>query len=198
MGWDGRYLGYRPSRTEAKQIIDAEFTWSNDTHDFRVIKSTMVGNTYYGVMETCDRANGTCTRYAMVVLTSYDDGEFCTKAMGEDEEPYYYDMPVTYLDLLTPPYNEYAANWRRKVRENADVKKRKWEKRRWKFEGEDREYVGQEFAEELGRRTGYPAYAVTNTRWIKGMKPEQEAQVGTTRFKRVYARKPASFRRRRP
>jgi len=186
MGWDGRYIGYNPSPKERQQMIDSDYTWSKDDHSVRVVKSTMKGNTYYGVIEVTDKGKKSY-RTAVVVLTSYSNGEIAFKSMDESMGPNACDMPVSYLKLLTPTESQYANDWRMKVVENNEIKGRKWEDRRWEIMGG--EVDTPTMVALLSDQTGYPQSAIENTRWIKQMKPGQLARVKTTDFKRVFNKK---------
>ncbi len=78
----------------------------------RVVDSYICPGEWYGVID-----NGH-DRFVLVVLFWRERGELWVKPMSETAEPYYYNCPVSFLDKLTPPINDYSANWRRKVREN--------------------------------------------------------------------------------
>lgn len=86
-----------------------------------IVKDALVGTTYYAAMKSTD----TGEIWALIVLTSTENGDFRYKDMSEDMEPYYYDCPVSILNLLSPVANENALEWRRKCRVRHEQKRRR-------------------------------------------------------------------------
>ena len=86
------------------------------------LKRRFVGNTLYTV-NAYEQANGTDIKYACVYLlkgrTGTRDG-WGYKDMDETMGPYYYDFPVSWLDMLSPCDSENALGWRKCVRERAE------------------------------------------------------------------------------
>ena len=86
------------------------------------LKRRFVGNTLCTV-NAYEQANGTVIKYACVYLlkgrsnTRYGWGY---KDMDESMHPYYYDFPVSWLDLLSPTDSENARKWREEVRKRAE------------------------------------------------------------------------------
>lgn len=108
MGWTGVYNGRMTSK-EKKEYLDKEYTFKDNV----VIKSAMVGSTYYCAVR---KSNGVV--WAGVCLTQmHRDGEFRYKDMDETEGPYAWDCPIGILSLLTPTEYEYAKDWRKKCYE---------------------------------------------------------------------------------
>ncbi|MBE6526342.1 MAG: hypothetical protein E7Z63_01020 [Thermoplasmata archaeon] len=97
--------------------------------DATCIRDTIKGNVYYGVYD-----NGK-TVFALVVLIQTDPNIVYLKFMDETMGPPCYDMPVSYLDLLSPTTNELALEWRRTVRDFAPVRKGGFDERRYSVEG---------------------------------------------------------------
>jgi hypothetical protein len=107
---------------------------------FDVLKSSMVGSTYYAAVKPLKKYNGNDDNgehiyidipedeqrvFAVVFLTSTnmkDYFNFAYKDMDESCGPYQCDCPRSILDLLTPTENEYAKEWRKQCYEN--LKKR--------------------------------------------------------------------------
>lgn len=60
-------------------------------------------------------------RYVVLHLLAADrkNNGYGYKDMDESMGPYHYDCPVTWLDLLTEPSNDYARTWREQVRAQA-------------------------------------------------------------------------------
>jgi hypothetical protein len=50
--------------------------------------------------------------FACVFLTKRKNGQVAVKVMGEDEEPFYYEAPQSFIDVLTPPKTMTGAWWR--------------------------------------------------------------------------------------
>ena len=133
MGWTSynatHYL--KNGKVNCKAEVDSMFTQEeHDGPDYKgntyhypkmeVVKSAMVGSTYYAAVRTTNSETGYDKIWGAVVLTSTkkDDGfNFGYKDMSEDMGPCYYDCPKRILDLLSPTDNEYALNWRRKCYE---------------------------------------------------------------------------------
>lgn len=86
---------------------------------FKCIKDTIVGNVYYAVY-----TNGKIN-FALVYPFHVRGDEVIVKEMDEYMCPYYYNMPVSYLKLLSPTDNEYALKWRKKVKETTEAKSKK-------------------------------------------------------------------------
>lgn len=114
MGWT-EYIAteFKKGRVDRKAECDKIFNWSNETTTSKVLKSTMVGSTYYAAVEYT--RNGKTEVYGMVCLTSVRERYlFAYKDMSEDMGPYQYDCPKSIIDLLTPTDNEWANEWRQK------------------------------------------------------------------------------------
>lgn len=103
------------------------------------LKRRFVGNTLYTV-NAYEQANGTVIKYACVYLlkgrsnTRYGWGY---KDMDETMHPYYYDFPVSWLDLLSPTDSENAKAWRQAVRERAERERRIKVGTKWKYGGHE-------------------------------------------------------------
>lgn len=97
---------------------------------FEVLKSTMVGSTYYAAVKRTKFATETKTEssyvFAAVFLTSVNNKDYCNfayKDMDETMGPYQYGCPKSILDLLSPTDNEYAKKWREGCYEVLKAKK---------------------------------------------------------------------------
>lgn len=114
MGWtEYAATEFKKGRVDRKAECDKIVTWSNETTTSKVLKSSMVGSTYYAAVEYIK--NGERQVYAMVCLTSVRERYlFAYKDMSEDMGPYKYDCPKSIIDLLTPTDNKYANEWRQK------------------------------------------------------------------------------------
>ena len=108
MGWTGHYTN-RPS----EEVIREELSYGG--------YNTIVANrgARYWVLERDGE------RFAVVVLVNRRDGMVYTKVMTEDMGPYECAFPLSFLDLLSPTDNEYALNWRERVRKHHATKQAK-------------------------------------------------------------------------
>lgn len=114
MGWtEYAATEFKKGRVDRKAECDKLFNWKSETATSKVLKSTMVGSTYYAAIEYTK--NGKTEVYAMVCLTSVRERYlFAYKDMSEDMGPYKYDCPKSIIDLLTPTDSEWANEWRQK------------------------------------------------------------------------------------
>lgn len=128
MGWTYQRATFydRMGRVDRKAECDALYTYHNEeTGDrCRVLKSAMVGSTWYGACERT-RPNQAPYVFAGVCLThvflrEYDN--FGYKDMDESMGPCERDCPLSILALLSPRDDEYALAWREDCRDNAAKK----------------------------------------------------------------------------
>ena len=118
MGWDYTHANYYTDRGEIDRKREIE---SDLDPSYTVIKSQMVGSTYYGAIKG---PKGEV--FALVVLTSVNNGDyfnFGQKWMEETMGACYYDCPTSILKLLTPTENEFSNNWRKKCWQKQESKK---------------------------------------------------------------------------
>ncbi|ESQ79256.1 antirestriction protein [Asticcacaulis sp. YBE204] len=106
-----------------KAFLDAEFTWSNDQADNRVLRSSVVGRVYYAAVERISRIDGARIVFAVVTLFRHtpknrEDYVFGCKEMDETVGPCERRCPSVILELLTPTQHEYAVCWRADCRTN--------------------------------------------------------------------------------
>jgi hypothetical protein len=138
MGWTvGSARYFKNGKVDRKAECDALCT---DTV-FRVEKSAMVGAVYYAAIRRIGKyVDGELEMIptekqdvsAVVILTStgkeaygYFTGyTFGYKDMSEDMHPYYYDCPISILNLLTETESENAKEWRRRCKERHEEKKK--------------------------------------------------------------------------
>lgn len=125
MGWTFQYA---PDGGSAKAHCDKQLNWTDGNGTVRrVLKSAMVGSTYYAAVETVTK-DGKREVWAAVTLTksnkrASDGFTFGTKDMDETCGPNERKCPVGILDLLTPTESEWAKQWRKDCRENAARKR---------------------------------------------------------------------------
>lgn len=121
MGWTSYHATYyKKGKIDRKAEIDN--IWNNDnSYKFEVLKSSMVGSTYYGAIHNKE----TGKVFATIFLTSTNMKEyhnFSYKDMDETCGPYRYDCPVGILKLLSETDYEYANEWRKKCYEKHEQK----------------------------------------------------------------------------
>lgn len=109
MGWDYQY-----TNESAEQVVRRELSWPESR--FEIVANR--GAKYWLMRE---KATGRLS--AVVALVRKSRGEIGTKIMGEEVGPADYGYPLAFLDRLSEAPNEYAAEWRQKVREHHAKKK---------------------------------------------------------------------------
>lgn len=127
--WNGR--AYAMPSSARRKAIDKMLTWedkdsqSNVLASHKVLKSAMVGSTYYGAVTT-EKPGKSIEVWAAIILThggtKHDNTIWGHKDMDETMGPYYYDCPKSILSLLTPTNNERANEWREECRKNHEEK----------------------------------------------------------------------------
>lgn len=142
MGWteyhastkykNGKYVIDRKAECD-KLFNDDAVSWDSERKPigkFEVLKSAMVGSTYYAAVKRTKFATETTPEhvcvFAAICLTSTNVKEyfnFAYKDMDETCGPCQCDCPKGILDLLTPTENEYALEWRKACYENIANKK---------------------------------------------------------------------------
>ena len=138
MGWDGTWTSYyKNGKVDVKRFCDEEYTWAGEKSRNEVIKSSMVGSTYYAAVRCreYDDVEKTVLKsdrvFAIVVLTSTRRQDGCnilTKGITEFSGPCEHKCPMGILKLLTPlaADEEWAKAWRIKCYEyHANKKKEK-------------------------------------------------------------------------
>lgn len=143
MGWTSYHVEatYNPKakkytvdrKAECDSLFNTDMvSWGNDSviGKFEVLKSCVVGSTYYAAVKRTKFATETEPEdsrvFAAVVLTQVNNKDyynFAYKDMDETVGPYQYGCPKSILDLLSPTDNEYAKNWREKCYEVLRQKK---------------------------------------------------------------------------
>jgi len=126
MGWTSyRATEYRNGTIDRKAECDKIFNWTAEHKSVQVLKSAMVGATYYAAIEVKEPEKEPCVT-AVVCLTTIDQKSyfnFAYKDMSETMGPYRSNCPKSILDLLTDTDNEFALAWRKRCRDNLAKKK---------------------------------------------------------------------------
>lgn len=129
MGWvhccDGRRLPN--GKIDRRYECDKMLTWDTKDKDGnllrtnRVLKSAMVGSTYYAAVET-KKVTGERQVWAAIFLTCgktrHDHTDWGYKDMDETMGPNEAKCPASILALLTPTDSQWANEWREKCRQN--------------------------------------------------------------------------------
>jgi hypothetical protein len=106
MGWTGGQL-----RKPFTALAAIEFDLGEDFAG-RVIDTALIGRVVYAAVRSRDGEEV----FGLVLLTERREGLLYTKAVSEDMGPAEDRCPARILDLLTPPSNEYARQWRERCR----------------------------------------------------------------------------------
>lgn len=128
MGWDYTHATHytRTGAINRKAELDERFNWSNETQKVEVIRSCMVGGTYYAAVKITILSTQEEKTIAAVALTHTDNKDyfnFGVKTMDEAMGPCEDRCPASILSLLSPTDSEYANNWRERCRANIEKKK---------------------------------------------------------------------------
>jgi hypothetical protein len=107
---------------DKKAWLDKRYTRASPNITSTVLKSAMVGTTYYAAVRVEETGNPAFV-YGLIVLTdakrkASDNYTFGWKDMDETMGPYECKAPAAVLDLLTPTTNKNALRWRTDCRLN--------------------------------------------------------------------------------
>lgn len=114
MGWTS-YPVY--GDVNRKKECDRVYTGENDTTEWIVLKSTMVGSVYYAAVMRIDKETRKSRVFAGICLTRVEKGEFWYKDMDESCGPFENKCPNSILKLLSDTPYEFAKEWRKRCRE---------------------------------------------------------------------------------
>lgn len=108
MGWDYTHATHytRTGAIDRKAEIDELYTWQNDTRKAEVVRSAMVGSTYYAAIKITELSTGEAETAAAVALThtnSRDYFNFGVKTMGGKLRTMRRSLPSFY-PLSSLPY----------------------------------------------------------------------------------------------
>lgn len=110
MGW----TGYPEDNRKAEDIVRSEIEGFSGR--YKVIANR--GARHWLVEDTTEGR-----RFATVALVEKRHGYTYTKLLDETCGPCVYNYPLSFLEMLSEPENEYANEWRKKVREHHATKK---------------------------------------------------------------------------
>ena len=142
MGWTEYHAThYKNGKVDRKAECDGYFLEGLNRGFYDVLKSSMVGSTYYAAVKPLKKSGGKDDNgeyiyidipeneqrvFGVIFLTSTnmkDYYNFAYKDMDESVGPYKYDCPKGILDLLSPTDNEYALEWRKQCYDSIAKKK---------------------------------------------------------------------------
>lgn len=123
MGWTGIHAEHhkKDGTVDRKAELDHELFGMEGDGGHKLLKSSMVGNTYYAAVKHPDGHV-----YGLVVLTSVDSSQwfdFHYKDMTENMGPFEAKCPASILKLLSPTEDENALDWRKRCREHTEARK---------------------------------------------------------------------------
>lgn len=133
MGWTSYHASFYKNgkidrKAECDSIMNCDMV--GDKGRYEVLKSAMVGSTYYAAVKKTIFKTGAKPEkesvFGVVMLTSVNNKDyfnFSYKDMDESAGPGYYDCPKGILDMLTPTEYEWAKEWRERCYENIKKKK---------------------------------------------------------------------------
>lgn len=119
MGWTGTHKRKGQSYLE---FFREEFHGDTKTNAFELIDGAVKNFVFYGVERVRNLATDTAEFRAVIILISRNPGDYNIhyKDMTESSGPYAADVPEKIwkliLTLIPEPPNEYAAQWRERVR----------------------------------------------------------------------------------
>ena len=78
MGWDYTHATHytRTGAIDRKTEIDELYTWQNDTKKYEVVRSCMVGATYYAAVKATVLSTGEAETFAAVALTHTNNRDY--------------------------------------------------------------------------------------------------------------------------
>lgn len=191
--------------TSRQKEIDKMLTWESKDKDgnilsiHKVLKSSMVGSTYYAAVTTAKPGKPTVVRAAVFLTCGRVKHDACIwgyKDIDETMHPYYYDCPASILALLTPTDSKCANEWRegcrRKIAERAERRKN-GSKPLYAPTGVGITVEGQSWiitSSEFRRRTGYTGIRFTKAKWHESDKAMRAFLVkyGTEGQKKEFAK----------
>lgn len=88
MGWDYTHATHytRTGAIDKKAEIDELYTWQNDTKKYEVVRSCMVGATYYAAVKATVLNTGEVETFAAVALTHTNNRDYFNFGVKTMEE----------------------------------------------------------------------------------------------------------------
>ena len=114
MGWDVTQVG---ANITTKKFIEHYIrrTYDGIYEAVRIFEGKNVGGqkAFYVALRRLENNS----IFACVFLTKRKNGQVSIKVMGEDEEPFFYEAPKSFIKVLTPAKTYTGAWWRNKCLE---------------------------------------------------------------------------------
>ena len=126
MGWTSYSTAWcekKNGKVDRRAEIDKVYGGEDEARRWTVLKSSMVGSTWYGAVKVEKKDTGESYVFGGVCLTSVDRGEFWYKDMDETVGPCQCDCPKSILELLSPTESEWANKWRARCVKNYERKR---------------------------------------------------------------------------
>lgn len=143
MGWCGLHATcYKNGTVDRRAECDRHFMGGLNRGHYNVLKSAMVGSTYYAAVQTLKNYSGKDHKgneiyedipdnkretFGVICLTMVnmkDYFNFRYKVISEDMGPFESKCPDSILKLLSPTEDELAFAWRKRCKENNELKRR--------------------------------------------------------------------------
>jgi len=120
-------MGYLfPYGATRKDIIDDRCaSWKWPKASYQTITKCCRGNVLWRVVEIYMKDTGHFERYIACDLLASNNGDWGYKDMTEEDHPYYYSCPVSYLEGT----RVFSTEWREGVKEDAARRKARIQKR---------------------------------------------------------------------
>lgn len=137
MGWTGQHAThYKNGRVDRKAECDAYWLEGCNKGYYSVVKSAMVGSTYYAAIKALMRKNkegvlepipeSEQKTFGVVFLTTVDSRSYYNfnyKDIDESCGPAQSDCPSSIIRLLSETDDEWALKWRKRCLENEEKRK---------------------------------------------------------------------------
>ena len=136
MGWTSYHANYYKKNGEIDRKAECDAYWQEGLKrgHFKVLRSSMVGSTYYAAVKPLlrrtrdghdtyepipEEEQNVCGAVFLTAIDMHDFFNFAYKDMNETYGPAQTDCPIGILDLLADTNNESAIAWRKECRESA-------------------------------------------------------------------------------
>lgn len=121
MGWTSCHaMFYKPNgQVDRKKECDKLYTWESEKLKVSVVKSAMVGSTYFAAIKAEDKKENTETIEAVMCLTKGVDRSdpwfnFGYKSIPHTDSD---NCPMSIIKVLSPAEDEIEAEWRNRCAE---------------------------------------------------------------------------------
>lgn len=129
MGWTSYHVekDFMTGKYDKKGELDRVYTWENENKKVYVLKSMMVGNTYYAAVREDNLLTGEYEVWAGIAYVQIDPREYYNFFYKEMDETVFPEAkcPKTILNMLTHTEHKTANEWRQACRKYLEEKKNK-------------------------------------------------------------------------